>query len=1316
MQNPGKHNNNSVDPDTSRMSPRKKKKMAAACGLTGTPDCRPNSAGSRKRPLSEVESVADKLNPDGDDGHPEVPTDTRELCGPVRVHKKSRLQGRGELGGSPQTDQTESGLPGTPVPNTALTTPLKGAAGREREGIPRGGKVRIAWTLSLKRALLSIGRKCSPLKRKHFGDRLLERWLATFPERPTTKGALMQAHLKCRRQVEVARSETRASPVRKRRKLRSYFNTPTPPGRHDKSRSRASPDNPMTPKDSKARKRLQFGAGANGDDGRKSGPLSELATTVGQEIKVCYLRNIREKEGNFSERMESVGKVSIPIALIRAADDATADIWESEGKNQSLWRLNCLIYAAGVVLNKLARSGNKRTKSTWEQKSDGAAEKCRLRLAEARRWYSRVAVEMSRQKKGKILTRRTGKNRTILQAKYGSTAMSKLTIESVKLRDVIKIYSEKVKRMRNRARCRLVNARYRSQGMKALGSPKNRHSKTPAPNVSRDAMEDFWRDVVGQTGTYQPEHKSIVRWRSMLGEIPSFKGDLKISVNEWQRVVRKVKSWRAPGPDLVRPYWFKILPELSSAMRCMCQDFLNCKSPVPQWMIRGRTVLIPKDGCDGSPGKYRPIACLNSSYKLLTAVVMNKLLEHVVANGVLPVEQRALRRGHRGCLDALLIDRSVAESRRMSCRDLSVAWIDFQKAYDRVPHKWMLDALKAVGAPDRIVQLMRGLSKSWSTVFEVKSGSETVRTGRIQYRRGVYQGDALSPLLFCLCVAPVSETLRRFPGVEWVNGERLTHLFYMDDLKVYAEGERELADMVGAVERASRAVGMAFGMKKCAVASMRGGKPVGGKPLRLDETQVMEALSTSDSYRYLGLEQLFDPKMLVVRRAVAGAVGARVRTVVASKLGGRNKTLATNAWALSMLRYYLPVIKWSQRELMALDRGVRRRLILSRDHNINTAVERYSLARRDGGRGFLSCQQMYVEERISAATYLVMANDPLLEKVVIHQREWEGKQCSLLQEAEGLIQKADPDLLLTREDLMERSLTARKVVRIASEFHRSELLAKWRAKRLHGPFRNTIESEGIDSVRSFLWLTKGKVSARTEALVVAAQDGVLWTLSYKQRILKRPIDPMCRCCGEARETVGHILSCCSSKNWSLYKERHDRILAVLTRHVCAQVGLPGPTTTGDPRKWVPETGLAIEGESSRVTVDVNVPTERTVTACRPDLVLYWRDKKVIIVFEVACAWDPLVLEREQEKWHKYEPLARDIATRYRESAVIVIPIVIGTLGVVGSLHNRLTRLGLFPASMLDTVIGDLQLEAIRASAQIIRGHLAIKGSASGKRQ
>lgn len=55
-----------------------------------------------------------------------------------------------------------------------------------------------------------------------------------------------------------------------------------------------------------------------------------------------------------------------------------------------------------------------------------------------------------------------------------------------------------------------------------------------------------------------------------------------------------------------------------------------------------------------------------------------------VVRFVLPEEQRARVVGRRGCLDALVIDWSLAKEVQMSSKSLSVSWIDFQKAFDRV--------------------------------------------------------------------------------------------------------------------------------------------------------------------------------------------------------------------------------------------------------------------------------------------------------------------------------------------------------------------------------------------------------------------------------------------------------------------------------------------------------------------------------------------------------------------------------------------------------------------------------------------------------
>jgi len=50
---------------------------------------------------------------------------------------------------------------------------------------------------------------------------------------------------------------------------------------------------------------------------------------------------------------------------------------------------------------------------------------------------------------------------------------------------------------------------------------------------------------------------------------------------------------------------------------------------VSEWLVRGRTVTIPKEGCSGRPDQFRSITYLNTAYKLLTGTLMGWLGEHV---------------------------------------------------------------------------------------------------------------------------------------------------------------------------------------------------------------------------------------------------------------------------------------------------------------------------------------------------------------------------------------------------------------------------------------------------------------------------------------------------------------------------------------------------------------------------------------------------------------------------------------------------------------------------------------------------------------
>lgn len=86
----------------------------------------------------------------------------------------------------------------------------------------------------------------------------------------------------------------------------------------------------------------------------------------------------------------------------------------------------------------------------------------------------------------------------------------------------------------------------------------------------------------------------------------------------------------------------------------------------------------------------------------------------------MPPEQKALRRGTRGCLDALATDAAVARKAQVQAADLSVAWIDCRKAFDIAPHKWLRRVLKAIRTPRQVRCTLKKLVKMCKTIVTVQ--------------------------------------------------------------------------------------------------------------------------------------------------------------------------------------------------------------------------------------------------------------------------------------------------------------------------------------------------------------------------------------------------------------------------------------------------------------------------------------------------------------------------------------------------------------------------------------------------------------------
>ena len=111
----------------------------------------------------------------------------------------------------------------------------------------------------------------------------------------------------------------------------------------------------------------------------------------------------------------------------------------------------------------------------------------------------------------------------------------------------------------------------------------------------------------------------------------------------------------------------------------------------------------------------------------------------------------------------------------------------------------------------------------------------------------------------------------------------------------------------------------------------------------------------------------------------------------------------------------------------------------------------------------------------------------------------------------------------------------------------------------------------------------------------------------------------------------------------------------------------------------------LTGVKGVIKVDLSIPTDRQLTSRRPDIVLHLKDTNRIVILECAVTWEPLLEERECEKFHKYQDLAADLATQYPGSRVTVIPIAVGSLGTLRNLRENLNSLAIFTRREVDNL-------------------------------
>ena len=124
---------------------------------------------------------------------------------------------------------------------------------------------------------------------------------------------------------------------------------------------------------------------------------------------------------------------------------------------------------------------------------------------------------------------------------------------------------------------------------------------------------------------------------------------------------------------------------------------------------------------------------------------------------------------------------------------------------------------------------------------------------KVNIRRGIFQGDSLSPLLFMICMILLTHVLGKAKARYTLGrGEKINHLLFMDNLKLYGKSENEIKGLVSTVQVFSQDIVMEFGIKKGCVIIMNRGKVKSTGGIELPSGEKIREIE-EDGYKYLGI-------------------------------------------------------------------------------------------------------------------------------------------------------------------------------------------------------------------------------------------------------------------------------------------------------------------------------------------------------------------------------------------------------------------------------------------------------------------------------
>ena len=445
----------------------------------------------------------------------------------------------------------------------------------------------------------------------------------------------------------------------------------------------------------------------------------------------------------------------------------------------------------------------------------------------------------------------------------------------------------------------------------------------------------------------------------------------------------------APGPDgipysVYKMFWSKLGPEL---LKCWNYSISVGKlSPDQRYSVIN---LIPKPGKDTSIIKnLRPISLTNCDVKIYTKALTQRFA--TIMPDIIGEFQTAYVKGRQVTDNTFMIDKIIKLAEKLQS-DLFIISLDAKKAFDSVDHEYMYSVMRGFGCGEKIILAVKALYCDLTSSVLVNG----FKTEVFKILRGVKQGDALSCILFVMCMEPLIRKIQNSDNVSTIDitspidGSKCVPKVsaYADDLGGIVINVESIREIFKIYEVFSRHSGIFINADKTEILKI--GPHSINPPSNIDITYCDSdyTITTTNSIKICGVVHPIDNDDSYVKNITEKIDKMKVllRTWRPRQLTLKGKILIVKTFAISQIVYQMHTCDIKDKDLTTIERLCYAFIWNSKEGAPNDKVKR-SLLKNTYEEGGLKGPCIYtINESLKIKKHLRCQNNhlaPITDKIM----------------------------------------------------------------------------------------------------------------------------------------------------------------------------------------------------------------------------------------------------------------------------------------------------------------------------------------------